>query len=344
MKHFYKILLFFPLSLCSPAMASEQIPTPSAKLNDFKNILDNFKNSITQDPTKTAEFFLSNALLKKDSEAVCRIVEYLPLEKKLIALNSILDACEEKKIGVTDAGKFFQSEPTNHYVVVAPNMQLACNYYVPAINELIQRAKRIFSSNEQISREMEYILNGQYRKDLMTTVCTSPFYIESIPFLSPNKGFWASLPSNKTYSFKEQSTMISQYAKHLDSTLKSISIASGNDKESKSAIKTINENIIELKSLAKKLEDIRPINDQKTQNQLINQYLDDLSYVFCENSLDWAKLKSTKTQQTFAKQLEPLLYPDCYLLEWAVNEPLDSEVRNCSKTNKLLKDNLIKQQ
>ncbi len=323
-------------------MATEQVLPEMTELNVYQSNSESFKNSITQDPTKTAEFFLSNPVLKKDSEAACRIVEYLPLEKKLIALNSILDACASGKLSIIQSFDFFEPLYTDSYQVAPPNMQMACNYYVPAINKLYQKAAKIFDKDEKIKQKLDAILSGRSRKKIIQDSLLSSWYMGPVPFLSPNKGYWASLPADKHYSFEEQCQLIDQHVKLVDQAYESLlSLLKGQVNEDE-GIKLYKLKLEQLKKHCLEFEKLRPLKDTSKQYELLIKYMDELSYSLIFNMKALRPIADKRQKNELFDQLRfqmiDLLYPDSYLLEWSAALPLSEEERYGPKMKKLAEE------
>ncbi len=342
MRHYYQILLFFPLLFCSQTMSAEHVLPEMTGLKIYRSNLESFKNSITKDPSKTAELFLSNDLLKKDTEAACRIVNDLPLKLRLEALNSILDACKNNQLAIHHAFRFFSIEKGDSFEVAPPNMILACNYYVPSINKLYKKAKTVFATNDYMSSELDDILSGKFRRNMINIACQDPDSLGQIPFLSPNKGYWASLPSDKQYSYNEQLKIIDDHVRLINDFQQCRMNILENKIDEEKGIIMLNDLINKMKRLIPQFENLRPLPNHEEQALLMKKYMDEISYAFWKRSKQIHQLKLAKPQNELLNQLRAqyakLAYPDCYLSEWIVSKPLSLKERYGPKMLKFLDD------
>ena len=306
---------------------SETISVHDKIIQDHFLCLQAFKEKVIADPDKTADFLLSLNDWQKKQPLACRIIEYLPLDKKIPALHSLLIACKDGKIDPIFVVSFFNSEESDHYKVAHPNMQMACHHYVPDINKLYQTAKITFTGNKEFEAKFDDILSGNYRHRNMATFCINRLPLGIIPFISPHQGYWASLPMEKSYSYDEQVRLIQEYAKALNKVYLAVVNIACNKISKEQGIKLLEESIDQLEVPKQALQKLRPIKNDSDQANLLLTYIDELTVIPYKylDELNTASLNKDLEEISKKFNFKMLTYPDCYLLEWIMSQPLQKE-------------------
>ena len=306
---------------------SETISVHDKIIQDHFVCLQAFKEKVIADPDKTADFLLSLDDWQKKQPLACRIIEYLPLDKKIPALHSLLIACKDGKIEPQLVAPFFDSVESDYYKDLPPNMQMAYHHYVPDINNLYQTAKITFAGNKELEAKFEDILSGEYRHRNMADCCIIRLPLRSIPFIAPHKGYWASLPMEKSYSYDEQVRLIQEYAKALDKVYLVVLDLAHNRIAKEQGIKLLNESIDQLEMPKQALQKLRPIKNDADQANLLLTYLDELTVIFLKRVYELnGTIQNEELEKLFGTlNFKMLTYPDCYLLEWIMSQPLPKE-------------------
>ncbi len=335
MRLHYTLLLLFPLLFCSQSMASEQVLPEIAKL-------DSFKQQVLAEPQKCLEFILNLSEEDRQFRSIAQIINELPLKQRLEALDSILNACQKNQLDIRQTYSFFTLDYGDAFDVAPPNVILACNYYVPEINKLYQKAKIVFHSNESMRSEIERVLSGAYRKHIDSLSIFDSYLAGQIPLLTPYRGYWASLPTDKEYSFEEQSQLINEHAKLVGQAYDCLlDILNGIVKE-EDGMKRFEISLDQLNKHSLEFEKLRPLKETSKQSELLIKYIDEITYVDLCQAKKLFQIADEKQKRHAFKQLQlrmnDFIYPDSYLLEWAVSLPGTEEERFGPKMKKLAEE------
>lgn len=245
----------------------------------------------------------------------------LPITERLSALFSILAHCDQGILEKDVAFSYFNPFNDEGFGYSEGLWQLTSYFRDPRIRELYQKALSVLGDRELIKKNLEDILSGEYRNNMLRNCFYFPDQYKRIPPRLEGKDTWDGIRPGRKWNEKEQEQIVKHYFVKLNKVLDVAKEIYGKKISREEGVEKLKNLEKQLKLALKDLQDLRSPEEVAERTRLVTLFRDELIFslvqgqVWNEQERPDLKELTRDIRSVFGDMFQYYQLPDCYLFE-----------------------------